>query len=214
MRLFFDLPPNLFFFFLFSTTLGETSIQPGILVRSGKVLYGYCTMLGIGYQFEPRLCSSNRKVTFFPSLSVSLSLSPLAFSTRNSALARIFSPLLFIHQRFIAVFTRGVSRPRVEKKKKKRKGLISDGYKAAPFLAGFGNMTNRAPVTQQKLPLQVRSEKRSIPEFLHVAAPSSLSLSFDVFVQFRGCRNRSRPNKQISNVFSKQGSLPLFLPSR
>lgn len=74
-------------------------------------------------------------------------------------------------------------------------------------------MTNHAPVTQQKLPLQVRSEKRSIPEFLHVAAPSSLSLSFDVFVQFRGCRNRSRPNKQISNVFSKQGSLPLFLPS-
>lgn len=168
-------------------------------------------MLGIGYQFEPRLCSSNRKVTFFPSLSVSLSLSPLAFSTRNSALARIFSPLLFIHQRFIAVFTRGVSRPRVEKKKKKKKGLISDGYKAAPFLAGFGNMTNHAPVTQQKLPLQVRSEKRSIPEFLHVAA---LSLSFDVFLQFRGCRNRSRPNKQISNVFSKQGSLPLFLPSR
>lgn len=135
-------------------------------------MYGYCTMLGIGYQFEPRLCSSNRKVTFFLSLSVSLSLSPLAFSTRNSALARIFSPLLFIHQRFIAVFTRGVSRPRVEKKKKKKKGLISDGYKAAPFLAGFGNMTNRAPVTQQKLPLQVRSEKRSIPEFLHVAALS------------------------------------------
>lgn len=129
-------------------------------------------MLGIGYQFEPRLCSSNRKVTFFPSLSVSLSLSPLAFSTRNSALARIFSLLLFIHQRFIAVFTRGVSRPRVEKKKKKKKGLISDGYKAAPFLAGFGNMTNHAPVTQQKLPLQVRSEKRSIPEFLHVAALS------------------------------------------
>lgn len=33
-------------------------------------------------------------------------------------------------------------------------------------------MTNHAAVTQQKLPLQVRSEKRSIPEFLHVAAPS------------------------------------------
>lgn len=39
-------------------------------------------MLGIGYQFEPRLCSSNRKVTFFPSLFVSLSLSSRFFDSK------------------------------------------------------------------------------------------------------------------------------------
>lgn len=167
-------------------------------------------MLGIGYQFEPRLCSSNRKVTFFLSLSVSLSLSSRFFDSKFRARPYIQPVIIYSSTLYRGFYKRGLS----AEKKKKKKGLISDGYKAAPFLAGFGNMTNHAPVTQQKLPLQVRSEKRSIPEFLHVAAPSSLSLSFDVFVQFRGCRNRSRPNKQISNVFSKQGSLPLFLPSR
>lgn len=99
----------IFFFFLFSTTLGETSIQPGILVRSGKVLYGYCTMLGIGYQFEPRLCSSNRKVTFFLSLSVSLSLSSRFFDSKFRARPYIQPVIIYSSTLYRGFYKRGLS---------------------------------------------------------------------------------------------------------